>query len=180
LELDGRWLDFESSVKDLLEMGLGEREALERGLLELGLAGKGYVRSRPGKGGSLASARVDGEEELEVGLPAPVLVEKVKKGVVKVKEEDRDERNGSRHLDAVLWVSEHLRDEGLSRESAPSGVAWSLLMWCRSAPECEQDFWRAIFPKVLPTRNQIQAEMDKVEDVRCLRAARVFLEGLNG
>jgi hypothetical protein len=163
----GQLEEFGAAVADLMEVGVGERAACERALRELGYGdGKGFLRSRLGGGGSGDVVRGD-------AVVVPVAVA----GVAKDLSKDAQGR-GSQHLDAVLWVSEHLQDE-VSREQAPSGVAWSLLKWCKSAPECEQDFWRAIFPKVLPTRQQIQSEMDRVDDVRHLEVARKFLESLN-
>lgn len=59
---------------------------------------------------------------------------------------------------AVEWVAKHLQVAELGPEDAPSGEAWSLLAWARSDAEAMRDFWKSVYPKILPSKAQIEAD----------------------
>ena len=59
---------------------------------------------------------------------------------------------------AVEWVAEHVGIADVEPQDAPSGEAWSLLAWASSDASNTADFWKVVYPKILPTKSQIDAE----------------------
>jgi len=61
--------------------------------------------------------------------------------------------------EAIAWVGNTL--EFTSRvkvEDAPSALAWNLFRWVSQSDETRADFWKGIWPKVLPTKAQIDRD----------------------
>lgn len=58
----------------------------------------------------------------------------------------------------VEWVFNNLDVEGLKPKDAPSPGAWSLLQRVRLYPELTVDFYKTVWPKLLPNKAQIEAE----------------------
>ena len=64
----------------------------------------------------------------------------------------------SKPAEDLKWVAECMYDGEVTEKEAPSAVAWGLLMTCRKNPAAFQDFWLSIYPKMLPTKAQFEAE----------------------
>jgi len=64
----------------------------------------------------------------------------------------------------VQWVFENMRVQDVKPEDAPCGGAWALLMECRGDAGIRQDFYKSIWPKLLPTKQQIQTESLSADD----------------
>lgn len=170
LDAAGLTARFDLAMEDLLAIGMTEEEATLRAIDEINFT--------PG-----------GEEEGSEGpaTPAPLPKlgpkqkepkEKPKAAEEKAPVEEAAEQRTASALDAIYWVSEHLDDAEIVREDAPSGMAWNLIEWVRDNGSNAQDFWKGIFPRVLPTRTQIQAELDRADDNRSLEATKEFLEAI--
>jgi hypothetical protein len=56
----------------------------------------------------------------------------------------------------IQWVFEHL-DLEVEPEDAPSSGAWSLLNSIRANDQLRLEFFKTIWPKLLPTKNQFEA-----------------------
>lgn len=64
----------------------------------------------------------------------------------------------------VRWVAAHCAVVGIKAEDAPSKLAWSLLRWVQQSPMNERDFWTNTYPKVLPSKSQLDREQEQRED----------------
>lgn len=58
----------------------------------------------------------------------------------------------------VQWVSENIVLMDVSPKDAPSPGAWALLRWVRSREQNECDFWKAVYPKILPSKTRMFEE----------------------
>jgi len=63
----------------------------------------------------------------------------------------------------VEWVAANIRVSDPKPEDAPSSEAWSMLCWVKSSPQAEAQFWGQIYTKLLPTRQQLDAD-NRMED----------------
>lgn len=64
----------------------------------------------------------------------------------------------------VMWVAESIALDKPDPKDAPSSQAWGMLMWVRRSPQNESEFWRQIYPKLLPSRTQVDNEDAKIDD----------------
>jgi len=62
----------------------------------------------------------------------------------------------------VQFVFDHM-DVDVKPEDAPSAGAWGLLMAVRNDPTLKMDFYKTIWPRLLPSRSQIETG-DKFTD----------------
>ena len=58
----------------------------------------------------------------------------------------------------LLWVFESVDVADVTPAMAPSAGAWSLLSCVRKWPEFRQEFYRHMFPRLLPSRSQLETE----------------------
>ena len=63
-----------------------------------------------------------------------------------------------------------------SPDDCPSAAAWGLLASCRKSPSAKADFWRNTYPKLMPTRAQL--EKDEKSGTKDLSKAREVIEDL--
>ena len=56
------------------------------------------------------------------------------------------------------WVFNNIDVAGLKPKDAPTSGAWSLLMRVRSVPDLAVDFYKQVWPKLLPTKAQLEVE----------------------
>jgi hypothetical protein len=61
-------------------------------------------------------------------------------------------------LAAVRWVGDHISDDSIRQENAPSGTAWSLLQWTKATPANASAFWLQFWPKTLLSKAALKAE----------------------
>jgi hypothetical protein len=64
----------------------------------------------------------------------------------------------------IQWVFDNIGIEDLSPKDAPSSGAWFLLQEVRSFPELRREFYKTIFPKILPTKSQLEEMLEKFAD----------------
>ena len=55
-------------------------------------------------------------------------------------------------VEAIRWVAENLEVADVSAADAPGPSAWALLCHCRQIPSAKADFWRTIWPKLIPSK----------------------------
>lgn len=58
----------------------------------------------------------------------------------------------------VTWVAQHLPILDVEPADAPSSTAWGLLAWARESPENRKTFWERIYPRLMPSRAQLDRE----------------------
>lgn len=73
-------------------------------------------------------------------------------------EEFSGTRIGASEAEVIRWVFNNMDMVGIRGEDAPCPGAWSLLKICREDPSIKKDFYRTIWPKLLP--NKTSAEVD--------------------
>lgn len=57
----------------------------------------------------------------------------------------------------LQWVAANIANAEPDPHECPSAEAWGLLRWVRINPINEGEFWRTIYPKLVPTRNTMEA-----------------------
>lgn len=69
-------------------------------------------------------------------------------------------------VEAVRWVAENMEIDNPDPRECPGRAAWGLLVQCRGTMTAKQEFWKLTFPKLLPSRAQME-EMgkDKARDL---------------
>ena len=88
--------------------------------------------------------------------------------------------------EVVQWVFDHMDISDVSVGSCPSSGAWSLLSACRSSKDLKREFYRQIWPKLLPTKSHLEMEARYRDDGRQLEiidrvsAAAREADGLSG
>ena len=60
---------------------------------------------------------------------------------------------------AIHWVFEHIEGKKAKEVDAPTPGAWGLLKMCRDDDQFRRVFYAQIWPKILPTRS----DMDRME-----------------
>lgn len=65
--------------------------------------------------------------------------------------------------EVVRWVARNMEVADVAPENAPDPTAWGLLLHCRSSPAAKADFWRITYPKMLPSRAQLEREREDEE-----------------
>ena len=60
---------------------------------------------------------------------------------------------------AIHWVFEHIEGKHVKETDAPTPGAWGLLKACRDDDQFRRTFYAQIWPKILPTRS----DMDRME-----------------
>jgi len=66
-------------------------------------------------------------------------------------------------FEVVCWVAENMALEDVGVGECPSSTAWGMLQQCRTNPMFRFEFWKTIYPKMLPTRSQIEDGSDQGE-----------------
>ena len=69
---------------------------------------------------------------------------------------------------SVIWVAKHIAVEDAIASEAPSSEAWGMLIWAQRTGHNEREFWTSIYPKLLPTRTQLDAEARFSDDGRAI------------
>lgn len=71
--------------------------------------------------------------------------------------------------EAVMWVYDHMGDKNLTTKDAPSPGAWAYLVECQGNQKVKETFYAAVWPKLLPTNKQLEAENARYDDGRELK-----------
>ncbi len=56
---------------------------------------------------------------------------------------------------SVQWVADNLTNKSVQAADAPSPCAWGLLRWAQSSPVSRAEFYKNIWAKTLPTRQEL-------------------------
>lgn len=83
----------------------------------------------------------------------------------------------------IEWVAQKIAISDVKPEHAPSSEAWGLLQWVQRSDTNESEFWRSIYPKLLPSRSQMESvdrplEQDEEDDDPTMRALERHLEAI--
>lgn len=66
--------------------------------------------------------------------------------------------------EVVEWVFNNVAVEGIQPEDAPSPGAWGLLLRVRNDTTLQKEFYRSVWPKLLPSQAEIDKHANKFED----------------
>lgn len=67
-------------------------------------------------------------------------------------------------VDVVRWVAANMMIQDPDPVDCPSAAAWSMLVQCRESGHARGEFWKMTFPKLLPSRAQMEADLNDVPD----------------
>ena len=133
----------------------------EGAILELADAGEAVVPDLRNMRKEMAAARkgnasnlnVDGSTDKRRGTsPNPFL-----------DDEGKLKEIGQR--DSIKWVAANLELKECKPKDCPSSETWGLYKWARACDENKSEFWRLLYPKLLPSRAQIgKAEDEELGD----------------
>lgn len=67
-------------------------------------------------------------------------------------------------VEVVRWVASNMQVEDPCSSDCPSAAAWGLLAQCRESVVARSDFWKTTYPKLLPTKSQMEQEQKRGPD----------------
>lgn len=76
---------------------------------------------------------------------------------------ERPRRRKAPLREIISWVFDHVQDLNVEQEEAPTSGAWGLLTWVRSNPTNQNTFYGSIWPRILPTKAQLEEIAGKEE-----------------
>lgn len=77
------------------------------------------------------------------------------------KEREREKKAPLRKI--IGWVFENVANMEAVPEDAPTAGAWGLLTWVRASPANQSEFYKGIWPRILPTKAQLEEIAGKEE-----------------
>jgi len=80
-----------------------------------------------------------------------------------VRSEDFDGKQAP-EVEVIRWVASNMEIQNPEPKDCPSAAAWGLLAQCRNSPIARGEFWKQTYPKLLPSRAQMEQEQDSVPD----------------
>ena len=83
-----------------------------------------------------------------------------------VSRSDFDGKPAADARSVVQWVFDNMDLSDVSVSDCPSAGAWSLLMACRVSRDLKREFYRGIWPKLLPSRSHMEMEARFRDDGR--------------
>ena len=66
-------------------------------------------------------------------------------------------------VDSIRWVANNISRKNVTADDAPSAVSWTLMLECRSSDSFRNEFLTKMWPKLLPSRAQLDGEDKSVE-----------------
>jgi len=66
------------------------------------------------------------------------------------------EGKSSGEADIIRWVARFMEIEDVSPSDCPDPIAWNMLVHCRKFPAAKNEFWRNTYPKLLPSKSQLE------------------------
>lgn len=179
LKATPHWPAFETRRGALIEAGLSEKEAFAHALSDF----EPVIADREKQGPVVPAEKPPHKEAPDSACPAekgpPPATEK------KVEPEPEEEEAEERHptssklpdkiktktqykkfmskeadvVEQVMWVAKHLDvdDKFISLDDIPCPEAWSMLLSYRKSDERRKEFWDKIYPKLIPSRSQLDA-----------------------
>ena len=105
------------------------------------------------------------DEELDIEDP-PKEPEKPEMQLLSRREFLKSDHADSNPIEDIRWVFHALGAKGLKPEDAPSPGAWNLLGELRADEMLLKAFYSTVYPKILPTKAQMERGDDRAEDGR--------------
>lgn len=154
---EGRWAEFKLYREDLKEGGVSNVEAHHQAVAK-------FFDNvpPPKKRSSPPKAPPPPPTKEEVAASADVKVKAYTGNLPSlpmVKSDTFDDKKCT-EVEAVRWVADNMMVENPKPEDCPSAAAWGMLGQCRSSMISQSDFWKQTYPKLLPSKT----EMEKARD----------------
>ncbi len=70
-------------------------------------------------------------------------------------DDDGDATSSCSTARSVEWVADNITNKAVVVSDAPSPCAWGLLKWAKSGPVSRAEFYKNIWSKTLPTRQEL-------------------------
>jgi len=67
-------------------------------------------------------------------------------------------------VEVIRWVASNMEVVDPAPVNCPSAAAWGLLAQCRSSMIARSEFWKQTYPKLLPSKAQLDKEDEAVTD----------------
>ncbi len=87
-------------------------------------------------------------------------------------------------IEVIEWVAANIAITDPDPKKAPNSEAWGLLQWVRRDQQNEGEFWRQIYPKLMPTKSEMKKsqgekenESDVIDLIGRVKAAIISDEG---
>lgn len=168
----GRWDEFVEErgrlIKEGKKAGVADKEA-EKWIWErMHPAGSEGADELPGVvGGEVEilhgdEARLAGLELAAAGVKAVGNVGDQLRGGAVVGKAFEGRKGRASAKEAVEWVFENMSVVDVKAEEAPSSGAWGYLQMCRRDPSVRSDFYKSVWPKLLPTRGQLDEMFERL------------------
>ena len=109
----------------------------------------------PKKDSKPAGAKPKPKPKTGLQPPAP------KKPIARIA--DFEGKKACSEFENVRWVAANMEVGDVSPEDAPSSTAWGMLVYYQSNSMYKGEFWKTVYPKLLPTRASIGDEADADE-----------------
>ena len=158
----GRGDEFQSRREYLVnEEGWGRNEAWKQAAGEMRalgpVASPGVVGKPPGSGKDAPSAAAPGWKDQKKLKDAPVKFGYTKRSFAKIEKE-------ASAREVIEWVANTWKIDDMRPSEAPSSGAWFLRENMRSDEAFAREFYRNIYTKLLPTKQQMQELQDRSRD----------------
>ncbi len=73
-------------------------------------------------------------------------------------------------IEEARWVALHMAVRDVKKEDAPTSAAYSWLLRCQTTPSTQDDFWKSVYPRLMPSQSQRDANARFKDDGRELVA----------
>ena len=83
---------------------------------------------------------------------------------------DADRVMTGNERDMVQWVFDNMAKDDVGPGDAPSMGAWGYLMQCRSDDTIKRSFYSTVWPKLLPSRSELERDVQMRDDDRELES----------
>jgi hypothetical protein len=173
----GRWADFVRYREDLKAGGVGNTEAHKRAVAEFfndppetttesGTKHDPKKESRRVANGKKSPPSSDAKVVAPADEKKPVTTVKAPVGshppLPQVCSADFAGKVAS-EVEEVRWVAANMEIADPQPGECPSAAAWGLLAQCRRSPAHMADFWKLTYPKLLPSRAQMEKQQEDVD-----------------
>jgi len=161
MHAEGRWDRFKDAREDLVRDGMDRSLAWK-------VAGKLFPPLEPGdpdwKGGPRNTPVAVRPEPKKPPPPKDEPAAKPDKKVTLTAAEEFVSTNSRDARRTIMWVFDHWKLEDVTERDAPSSGAWFLVEQMRHSQAFVNEFYRSIWPKLLPTRTQLDELAAKNKD----------------
>lgn len=164
LQQAGLWKAFYTFRDDLKKKGVRASDAklaaiaeFNPKLIAMGLIQPGEFEPVAGTG-KKTRVKLTKPKEGEVSVPLVFGVS----GLREVSPADFPDKVAT-EAENIRWVARNMAmiPKSITPADCPSPIAWNLLAHCLESPQAKADFWKNTYPKLLPSRSQL--EEDKAE-----------------